>query len=93
VRAVVAHILPSARQQEQEQAVELIAAPLWLCAPAPALLSFSPMELHNLIFSVLPRGLEPALGIFLSNLKEKNIEAAKLLITVKAPAFCSSWLY
>lgn len=76
VGAVVAHSLPSARQQEQEQAAELTAAPLRLCVPAPAIRSFSPMELQDLILSVLPKGLEPALGIFLSNLKEKNIEAA-----------------
>lgn len=42
----------------------------WLCGPAPALLRFSPTELQNLILSVLPWNLEPALGIFLSNLKK-----------------------
>lgn len=93
VGAVVAHNLPSARQQEQEQAADLTAALLWLCVPAPALLSFSPMELQNLILSVLPRGLEPTLGIFLSNLKEKNNKAAKLLVIVKALTPFSSWLY
>lgn len=52
VGAVVAHKLQSARQQEQEQTAELTAAPLWLCVPAPALLSFLPMDLQNLILSV-----------------------------------------
>lgn len=93
VGAVVAHNLPSVRQQEQEQAADLTAAPLWLCVPAPALLSFSPIELQNLILSVLLRGLEPALGIFLSNLKGKSIEAAKLLVIVKPPTLFFSWLY
>lgn len=86
VGAVVAHNLPSARQQEQEQAAELPAAPLWLSVPAPALLSFSPMELQNLILPVLLRVLEPALGIILSNLKGKGIEAEKLLVIRKAPS-------
>lgn len=52
VGAVVAHKFQSARQQEQEQAAELTAAPLWLCVPAPALLSFLSMDLQNLILSV-----------------------------------------
>lgn len=86
VGGVVAHNLPSARQQEQEQAAELPAASLWLYVPAPAFLSFSPMELQNLILPVLLRGLEPALGIILSNLKGKGIEAEKLLVTMKAPS-------
>lgn len=71
VGAVVAHNLPSARQQEQEPAAELTAAPPWLCVPAPALLRISPTELQNLILSVFLRGLELALGIFQSNLKKK----------------------
>lgn len=34
VGAVVPHIFPSARQQEQEQAADLTTASLWLCLPA-----------------------------------------------------------
>lgn len=34
VGAVVPHIFPSARQQEQEQAADLLTASLWLCIPA-----------------------------------------------------------
>lgn len=53
VGAVVPHIFPSARQHEQEQAAELTTASLWLCIPASAILRFLPIELQNLIFSVL----------------------------------------
>ena len=93
VGAVVAHNLPSARQQKQEQGGELSADPPWFCVPAPALLRSSPIKLQNSIFPVLPRGLKPALGIFLSNFKEKNIEAAKLSVSVKAHTLFFSWLY
>lgn len=74
VGAVFPHIFPSARQQEQEQAAELTTASLWLCVPAPAILRFSPTDLQNLIFfCIAGRGLELALGIFLSDPKEKKI--------------------
>lgn len=53
VGAVVPHIFPSARQQEQEQASELTTASLWLCIPAPDIFRFSPIELQSLIFFVL----------------------------------------
>lgn len=93
VEAVVAHSFPSARQQEQKQAAELPAAPLWLCVPAPDLLSFTPMELQNLILPVLPRGLNQDPGIVLSNSKGKKYQAEKLLVIIKAPSLFSSQLY
>lgn len=67
VGAVAPHIFPSARQQEQEQAAELSTSSLWLCIPAPAILTFSPEEpKKNIFFCVGERGLEPALGMFVS---------------------------
>lgn len=55
VGAVVPHIFPSARQQEQEQAAELSTASLWFCIPTPAILTVSPVEPNKLFFSVLEK--------------------------------------
>lgn len=90
VETVVAHSFPSARQQEKKQAAKLHAASLWLCVPAPDLLSFTSTELQNLISPVLPKGLDQDLAIFLSNSKGKDIETENLLVIIKAPFLFSS---